>query len=890
MLSSFSKEKRRGGKNDNKNDTSKKQQKKKGDKKSKVSIFVPAKLHGIINTTPEARNTIIVKNPDTFEIPFGVPIDSIFEFIQKNEFTKIEPIIKQGYDLNKKLFEGGFVPGRIAIYIGHQKAITELRNNLIDELTSLNFLNILAVFEKISINTLATESRKMFDELIDEEYGETFDNDHRNKANAIMSLDDMKVLTGYSTLIRNYFRNNPQQFARQRPQQRPQQPAQQPVQQPAQPPVQPPARQRPQQPAQQPVQPPAQPPVQPPAQRGRRGRRGRPGGGFRGGFEENEFLEELKKLENLDVNEINFVLKYNDSEYGTINKPKNKPIVTPVPDNFNPFEKNDNLNPFSISEIYDDLDKLSGIGKLDAMDKKLCLKTVTEWLKTVKDFKNITDEELNDIIKRGVKKQDVIYCINFLNQNKNIGIRMSEESNLTSSVKTGGRYTGQQFRVYYPINTDPIPIHPFWYEISPKSINYLTPLQYAAGYGSVDAVRVLIRSNANFNVSTMDGVSLVDFANSRPNEIRKNAVVDLLEQVFNAYSAAYSDYNLKKMKENYVDEVEVKEETKNRLRREKDVLNYVYTKYYKALSKGVSAEEVYSEDQEKIKKQAREDAKNNRPENEDYTKEDKQPNKNLRDAYKRGYELGKAELAGTTDGIAGVTHPRNQYYQNTSDSELKSAYVDAFNKAKGIYILKGFTTGITGQEKVVPIEGREFIHFDKQFSDMLKFGYVDQKIKDDFEAGYIVGDRKFVDKIPNIIQNAKQDGEVDGFNGKDRYTKKYIIKEKPLLGAILVNGQPTDQTYSKNEEEFPVDYGKLDLTSSFAPIPNVQIPDKYKITPDPINGNLKYNAYIRALYEEGYGEGTLRKVGGSKTYRRKPKSKSKTYRKVIKNSFIKYKK
>jgi hypothetical protein len=447
---------------------------------------------------------------------------------------------------------------------------------------------------------------------------------------------------------------------------------------------------------------------------------------------------------------------------------------------------------------------------------------------------------------------------------------------------TGGRYSGPNYERSKPLSTQPTPAPPNWYEISPKSMNNITPLQYAIGYGSVDSVRVLIRNGSDFTVTTLAGISLRDLANSRKgNDFRAKDVKTLLEYVLDAYGAAYSDYNLKKMKENYIDEANLKD----RERGEKETLNFVYEKTYKALKSGKSTTDVLGEVGETAKKRGKQDGLAGNPQDENQTTNS--PSKEVRDGYELGYKLGQAEKAGTEDGNANVTTPRNAYYSDPSTpQEIKNAYMMAFQRVKGSNIYAGFKDGVTGKEKNPP--GSGFLDFDPDLMKNLNFGAPDKKAGEDYDAGYNMGIQDFVANIKDIIDNAEQNGQLDGFNGNTRYTTKHILKVKPLQGGILSTGPAptlTSMEYGKEKESFEVDYSNLDLASKYAVIPGIRI-DSTRFSSVPMAGtNFAYGAYIQMLYKTGFTQGQQDKIksgkGRSKTYRKRRHTKSKTYKKKL---------
>lgn len=452
------------------------------------------------------------------------------------------------------------------------------------------------------------------------------------------------------------------------------------------------------------------------------------------------------------------------------------------------------------------------------------------------------------------------------------------EGVVTGGDMSGGKYVGRRYVTSKPLTTAGL-TEPRWYKIAPKSMNNLTPLQFAVGYGSVDSVRVLIRNGADFTVSTLNGTSLPNIANARKtNDFRAKDVKDLLKYVFAAYGAAANDYGAKKMKDDYVYESNLKEGEQ----KEKDLLNFVYTKTYKALKKEKSITEVLGEVGEKAKKKGQEDGVDGKKQDPDYTENVSQE---VRDGYSLGYKMGQAERRGESDGLS-KAEPTTTY-DNNPDTDIRDAYRNAYNKAKGKDVYQGFKDGITGKEKSPSTSG--FLDFDQSLASTLQFNKVDQRVVDDYEAGYSYGIQKFERELKNIIGNAENDGRLDGFNGKEQYSTKYIIKSKPLLGAIKNPGTPPtyrNRTEGEKQEAFEVNYGELDLDAKYATDANIQI-NVAKITAGvpTSGGNTAYGAYIQALYKYGYQAGLddQEKKGGvkNKTYRKKRSSKSKTYKKKL---------
>jgi len=446
-------------------------------------------------------------------------------------------------------------------------------------------------------------------------------------------------------------------------------------------------------------------------------------------------------------------------------------------------------------------------------------------------------------------------------------------------TKGGGAYSGKKYTVYLPINTVLNAFQVKWfYKINYSDFNYLTPLQVAAVYGNATSVSQLVGYGSDFKVLTKPlNISLRNFAEKRPNEKRKNEVTFLLEEITNAYDTANADSNFRKMREDYVNDL--KEDKRGRLMPYKETLNKVYTKTYQSLKKGISA---ISSDEKKYRDIGEKDGFEGKEEDITYSDSD---NKTTKDSYKLGYQIGKAKAAGTADGQAGVTNPRNQFYTTdpTIPEEIKKAYKDAFEKAKGSNVYKGFKDGVTGKEPNPP--GEAFLKFDPDFSSMLQLGKSDQKAIDEYKIAHNLGVQIFYNKIPDLINNARNNGTLDKYDGNKKYTRKDIIKTKPLLGAVLQypggNAPPTfsTKTEGENEESFDVEYDKLDLEPKYAPIPTITIDPDITVPTNPA-GDIGYGAYIKILYDMGYEEGKP-KSAGSKTYRRSRKSKNKTYKKKL---------
>lgn len=671
------------------NDKGKDKKKEKDGKKSKV--YVPPKFHGGLTGTDH----VLVEGKDvTFEVPFGVIVDPIFQYIRTDQYTSIQPILKEGYKLNKKLFEGVYLAAPVALYYGDSRAAKNLRDYMITQIEDGDVKKL----TETSLKDILSTSKEVIDTIIENNYGEKFDDDHLDKANAVMEilvtkLDDFKkrFCNKLSIKIRGA------------------------------------------------------PAVAAPARRGRRGQAGS------GGLENDKF--------------------YDYSEY-----------------------------------------KLSSD---DTEDKP-------------------------------------------------------------SDVMLGGRYSGEKYTVFYPLSAEDKK-EPIWYEIKPKSMNNLTPLQYAVGYGSVDSVRVLIRNGADFTVSTLSGISLQNLANSRKdNDYRTRDVQFLLQYIFEASSAATRDHDLQKMKDDYVVEGNVRDEAK----KYSDVLNFVYTKTYKALKKGKSTSEVLGEVGEKAKKQGRQDGLDKKPEDRIRSSEEN-PLKEDRDGYILGYKIGEAERAGTEDGLA-KSPPDANFDKNTLDTEIRNAYKDAYNKAKGKDVYRGFKDGITGKEKN---SGESvFLKFDTDLASTLKFKTSDSTVVNEYEIGHGYGIQKFYKEIKNIVGRAENDGRLDGYNGKEKYSTKYFIKSKPLFGAIIDSTAPggyRDTTEGNEPETFEVEYNKLDLSHKYDPIDGVEInKDKIKEVPTSVDG-IAYGSYIKALYDYGFVTGRNDKKTGGKTYRKKRTTKSKTYKKKL---------
>ena len=441
----------------------------------------------------------------------------------------------------------------------------------------------------------------------------------------------------------------------------------------------------------------------------------------------------------------------------------------------------------------------------------------------------------------------------------------------------GGRYSRDVlYKTYLPLTTPNIDTR-CWVKILPLPINFLTPLQFAVGYGSVSSVSQLIRYNADFKIVTMNKVSLANISNERADERMQQDVKLLLQDIATAYDNAYFDFNLKQMKTDYVEEVNVPEEKKKRLRTFKDSINAVYSKTYSSIKQGKTTGEVLGEAGEAAKIKGREDALKDKPEEDE--SQSKNKFKEVRDGYNLGYKIGTAEKAGEADGVANVSTPRNPLYADQSTpQEVRDAYKRAFSKAKGLNVYKGFEDGITGKVKSPPSHGVKFLNFGDELSSKLQFNKIDEKVKNDYDIGFEYGLEKLRESfLKNIVDNAEQDGTLDGYNSRPMYTTKYKIKTKPLIGVFN-----SEKNFGDKEEVFEVDYGNLDLYAKYQVIPSIRI-DPTKFPDIPMAGtDFAYGAYIQALYKRGYNEGTRNKgKGGNKTYRRKRHTKTKTYKKKL---------
>jgi hypothetical protein len=273
-----------------------------------------------------------------------------------------------------------------------------------------------------------------------------------------------------------------------------------------------------------------------------------------------------------------------------------------------------------------------------------------------------------------------------------------------------------------------------------------------------------------------------------------------------------------------------------------------------------------SEEEEKIKKIGIEDGYKEIPEDENYASEEKQPNKNYRNAYNLGYQIGKAKKQGERDGANRVREARRDI--GADNDEVRIAYLNAYQIAKGPYILKGFEDGVVGRPRSLLESGSSF-NFSPEFSKLIKLGSVNPETESDYDYGYIQGNEEFRKHIPNLLKNAEADGTLDGNEGKPKYNRKFTIKVKPLLGRDV------DRSIQK-DKEYKIDYGKLDLEAVYSDLVVPGFPPPIGVQPG------KYGAYAEILYNKGYEEAIKRKgTHRSKTYRRKNKSKTRTYKKKL---------
>lgn len=735
------------------------QQRKKGQQQKQQPsdvTFLPPKFHGIVSDKPPG---VIVKAPEfSFQVPFGVDVDPIFDFIRSNNPTAIAPLLKnKQHDVNTKLFDGAFVPGPIALYVGFPKAVKDFQKGVANSLISVTPAKHIEsdAIRTAELPKFTTTCREIINSLIEEEFGETFDEDHKDKAKSILYVVDTLYGKIVAELVAK-FKRSPK---------------------PANPGNQPPAGQQ--------LQGTQQPAGQQRGNRGRRrgGPRQRPGGGERivGGAEDYSNLKSLYDTEQYKGS----LPKKEEPKPEVMHPTEEEPTTDLAPQN-NPFTEEP--NPEVAHTQFSSFGSVGG----------------------------------------GKYNKDIQYPLLFL-----------------------------------PLVNQYTPVQPHWYEIPATSFNNLTSLQYAAGYGSVGSVSVLIRNGADYKLTTKDGVSLRDFAQARPSEIRKSDVVKLLTAVFKAVDVAFTDVGLKTMKSNYVEESGVPSD----LKQFEDTLNYVYTKEFKAGRKLTTPGAVLSKKEEDAKKKGKEDGKKN-------TKDDTYADSDddaIKEAYNLGFEMGRAETQGELDGSADVPTERDEYV-NHPKPEVQKAYREAFLKAKGQYILKGFEDGIRGKEFSPPGGKPSSLGFDPQFAALIQLSTVDPKIEQDYTTGYNTGIVKFADYIPTLIGtspnsgSAIADGLIDGKAG-EKYKTTFKIKTKPLLGS---------NQYGPDEQTFEGKYDEIDVTKDYDPssVRNIPIPSDRKIAPN------KYGAYILNLYEEGYAQ-AQRNKGGNKTYRRKRSGKSKTYKKKL---------
>jgi hypothetical protein len=869
MLSSYpiggEQERRRDGQQQQGNPQ---KQKKKGQPQEEPGkfTFIPPKFHGIID---KERVDVIVKHPkNTFQVPFGVDIDPVFDYIRNNNPTEIAPLLKnKKHDVNKtKLFDGAFIPGPVAVYYGHLKAAKDFQKYVVDVLeTSLNKSAEAKAIKNVTTPNFIESARSVIDSLIEEEFGELFNEDHKDKAKSILYVFDKLYKNLVFELVEE-FKSKTNQPSSSTPA---------------------------------PSTTTTSSPSTKKSFRGKKSKRGKKS--TRGGVSENK-LEDYGVIEPpFDAEEYMDVANISSGKEAEVKeepKTEKETIKDLISKRLNPFESKDTTLTEDITKVY------SEISNKKDLEDKVCMKSVLDWLTTVADKTNIKDDELNTILSKGVTKEDLLHCISFLNNygDLELGIQVPskvlsiEFPTYTTDIKKvkgypafekelskpivketppekeppqfssfgGGKYNKsvQYKALFLPIENTYSPTQPNWYEIPASSFNNLTSLQYAAGYGSVGSVSVLIRNGADYKATTKDGVSLRDFAQSRPNEIRKNEVTKLLTAVFIAVDAAFSDVGLKKMKSNYVDEGKVPDESK----KFEDTLNYVYTKEFKSIRKLTTPGSVLSKKEEDAKKKGKEDGRKN-------SKDDVYMNSDddaIKQEYALGFEMGQAEIQGELDGSAEVPTERDSYVTHAKP-EVQKAYKEAFLKAKGKYIVKGFEDGIRGKESSPPNGQVSSLGFDPAFSKMIQLGTVDPKIQADYDTGYNIGIDKFANFIPTLIGTSPNsgaaiaDGLIDGKAGT-KFKTTFKLKTKPLLGS---------NQYGTDETEFDINYGDLDVEKAYGTV-SIPIPKERGIGPN------KYGAYILSLYEEGYAQGQRNKEkGGSKTYRRKRSGKSKTYKKKL---------
>jgi len=188
MLSSYS---LRGGKNKgNQKGQQGQQGNKPKQKKPEQLTYIPPKIFG--QRKELQSGNIIVKYPDTFQVPFGVPVDPIFELIEIDSYEEIEKILRRGYDLNKKLFEGCYLYLQIALYYGNIQANKYLQKAIADDIRRIGTpvaTQTADKIEAIEIKNFIIDVQTCIDETLEAENGETFDNDPNTKANAIVEQD-----------------------------------------------------------------------------------------------------------------------------------------------------------------------------------------------------------------------------------------------------------------------------------------------------------------------------------------------------------------------------------------------------------------------------------------------------------------------------------------------------------------------------------------------------------------------------------------------------------------------------------------------------------------------------------------------------------------------------
>ncbi len=1025
MLASFS---ARGGQNDKNNQksqqgqtTSKKKEKKEQKQTDRQQKgYVPPEFFGPTAST----DSIIVKYPNTFQIPIGVPVHPMFEYILTNQYVEIDKLLKAKYNVEAKLFEGAYIPYRIALYYKHSPTVKNFQTYIADFFKTNEGAvgdSISKKIKDIDVKEFTNIVVESIDEALEEENGETFNEDPMKKANAILDLTAGNVFDTLKIKLAKKIRNQKGGQDGESGIAPPPAPSSSSVLSPYAEEYNPDAASPPEAssltlspdapefypdsttsfqptsnyskwdprktyekgdrvssmgsdyeyisdtpgndrvnvyssynprtkvntpplwkkvststaaapaPAPAPSPEPASEPASEPEWtsgvkykkgdkvtfKGKRweyisetvGRVNKPGSKNSNekktwkivGLSESSESEKSKKekptdlsnsglaafLENYSSEGVLEDILHSSADYLEMTEelPKEEVKELPKPQT----KKTSNIPPSdeqdgdSWKQVVGEAAASSAVSQKKVPSKTAPAKGYSAFeeatKKTEKEFQS-TLGELTTLVEPTTLKSK---------PEKAPIVTRSEDGGIEMTSIKGGAYDPSiKYITFHPLKRPPTNLK-YWVKILPIAINYLTALQFAVGYGNASTVSQLLIYNADFKIVTMNKIPLANIASQRPEERQKNLVVELVRDISTAYDNAYFDWNLKQMKKDYVEEVKVKEDTRNKLREFKEAINYVYSNTFESIKLQKSSAQVLGVTGSEAKEDGRKDGLKG---NLNKEKADS-PNKEIKEGYNLGYKIGQAEAAGTTDGDAGVTSPRNQFYLDpNTPQEIKDAYMKAFQKIKGAIIYDGFKDGITGKEKNPP--GNKFLNFDQKFSELLQLDSIDPVTEDQYSAAYEVGTRLFVRNIQNIINNAEQNGEVDGANGRNMYTTKHIIKEKPLEGGIVMSSvsstgvppsfTPGTEQYGK-EESFDVDYSQLDLTPKYATDPSITLDTKKVPNTPVVGGNTAYGAYIKSLYEYGYNTAKENKAkrgkGRTKTYKKKRNSKTKTYKKNL---------